>query len=92
MEPNLIGHVAKRDVAWYVLDDDSVVTFHKVYTDKEHTQENSTIIYSDNDTWPSVRAQELGISYTLMTNATTKEVTEWLEDNPHVVVEKVIEL
>ena len=81
----------EKRVNWYVLEDGSVVSFHKLFADKERSEETSTIMYSDRNTWPSITAQELGLGYVFMRNATTNEVDGWLEEND-LVIKEIIEV
>ena len=80
-----------KKISWYVLEDGSVVSFHKLFADKERNEETSIMIYSDRNTWPSITAQELGLGYVFMRNATTNEVNGWLKEND-LVIKEIIEV
>jgi len=72
----VIGHVDDERVDWYKLNDGSVVSFHVAFLDE--AREESVIIVSDSETWPSVTAARLGIEYTFMRSAEPEEVDRFM--------------
>ena len=76
---SVIGHVQELEDNWYKLENGTIVSFHKLFVDKERSEDNSIIIYSDHETWPSETALKLGLKYFFMRNATKKEVENWMK-------------
>ena len=74
----LVGRIAEQENHWYHLSDDTIVSFHTAFLDKERTV--STIFVSDENTWPSITADRLGINYFFMRNSTREEIAEFMED------------
>lgn len=66
-----VGEVSREKVDWFLLSDGRLVSVHVAFQDKERTQR--VTFYSDNNTFPGVTAQRLGISYSFMRNATSPE-------------------
>jgi hypothetical protein len=73
----VLGNVYEdTEQRWYKLSDGTIVSFHIAYTDKKRKE--SVILVSDNKTWPSITAAQLGLTYTFMRNATPQEISEFL--------------
>ena len=65
--------------------DDGLFSFHTARSDGNA----SRVFRCGMDTWPSRRAAEMGITYSLLVNSTAVEVNLWLENHPEHVVKKV---
>ena len=78
-------------VQWYVLDDDTVVSFYIAYTDKERSPEKAIIFSSDKDTWASLAAKQLNIKSTFIRNAFPIEAETYIQEN-NLTIKKVIEI
>jgi hypothetical protein len=75
----LIGRVDTAKFLWYTLEDGTSVSFHTAFLDEERTK--SIVFMADGKTWPSIAAQELGISYTFLRNSTLPEMKGFVERN-----------
>ena len=77
MNVKIVGHISNhRQGLWYQLSDGSFASFHVAYTDTEHEQ--TVMIVADENTWPSIAAEQQGIYPKFMRNATTDEVAAFL--------------
>lgn len=74
---SLVGRVEEQN-HWYRLSDSKIVSFHTAFTNKDRSK--SVMFVSDNETWPSITAEKLGISYTYMRNSTPEEIADFLKD------------
>ncbi len=73
-----IGEV-DRTQYWYTLSDGTVISFHVAYLNEERTA--SILFVSDNETWPSVTLENMGIAdYTFIRNATLDEVESFMSE------------
>lgn len=78
----IVGHIdLDKDPGaehWYELSDGTIVSFHTAFLNKERTE--SVMFVSDNKTWPSITANELGYRYTFMRNSTREEIGEFMQE------------
>lgn len=75
-----VGEITRTK--WYAFAD-GVFSFHTAHEMDDHGMlTRRTIFRARSDTWPSVRAQEKGISYTFMLGSTPEEVELWLNEHP----------
>lgn len=80
-----------RGVTWFVLSDGRVVTVHKAF--HEHpagvNEPKYTMFVSDNETFASVTAQQLGIDYYLLVNASDVEAEQFLAESGETIKERL---
>lgn len=80
------GHIRSNEDDWHLLSDGRVVSFHTAFPRKENT--DSITFCSDSETWPSVTAQDLGIRYAFMRNATHEEIVMFLDGSDLELAER----
>lgn len=89
----VVGNVnnIKRDVTWFVLSDERVVTVHKAYHEHPANSESPkySMFVSDNETFASVTAQQLDIDYVLLVNADDEDAEQFLVEEGETIKERI---
>ncbi len=74
---NIIGRV-ERGEYWHTLSDGTQVSYHTALNNG--SMERTTFV-SPKDVWASVTAQNLGIRYEFLRNATNKEIKDFIKEH-----------
>lgn len=84
---NIVGRVSNQKYEWFILSDNTAISFHTAYLNKERTIQ--VTFYSDSDTFASVQAQKLGIKAHFIRNATEDEINRYLVESELVIKDKI---